>query len=757
MARGLLITNILLALVIATTSVGHAQPTKSRNTATAGLTSRWLQLKSAWSKDKDSEEPEAKPQNRSKQKTSSSQSKAKPRTSRGKVQPGDLLPKGIFDRTAKPENRGDQWLTEDQIAALSEGEVNQTPETPRHSPSTTRANELDDALQEILSSDLGTAPLESDRNNSIAPLPGGSRNGSQANDDYTAREALANRSRTQHTASSNRSGSAEALGDLRRQFEALEQAEPKSTVASDASDTATPGWLLDHEAERAFTKKRSKPTAAEPAVVSDSTNSAGTMLLTSKQPVIVSRVEGPASIMIGREAVYRVRMENISETAAKRLSAEVSVPEWADVVDVVSSSGMVERSQTPGDANLKWHLQDLGSRSAQTLTLKLIPRSGKPLQLGVAWSQAPVETQTLVEVQEPKLEMKLSGPSEVLYNQARRFELTLRNPGTGPAENVVLKLIPPGGDEQSASQHAVGTLAAGDSKEIELELTAKEAGELQMKAMATAAGGLESAANMRVFCKKAELQLDWRGPQEKYAGTEASYYFRLRNAGTADAESVSLEVRLPNGAKLLTASEGHQLDQQTGIVSWTVPTVAAGEAKYLQIRCQVDQAGPNRFELVASTAGGELCDKKEIETNVIAVADLKLNISDPNGPVPVGEDVAYEVRIRNRGTTDAQSVGVVGLFSEGIDPTSVEGAQFSVRDGRVSIHPMNTLPAGQELVLRIHAVASKEGTHVFRAEVSCQDLELKLAAEESTRFYEDHYRWEDGEMAYSRDREGVIR
>jgi uncharacterized repeat protein (TIGR01451 family) len=752
MARGLLITNLLLTLVLSAPSVCQAQHTKSKPTATAGLTSRWLQLKSAWSKDKDSDEPEGKSQSRPKQKSSSSQAKSAPRTSRSRVQPGDMLPKGIFDRTAKPENRGDQWLTEDQLAAMGDSTNNQDLTAPHQSPNATRANELDDALEDILSSDLGTAPLESDGDNSIAPLP----EHSPISDDNAAREALVKQSQPQRTANSNRSGSAEAISDLRRQFEALEQTKPSRPAASSTVDTNTPGWLLDHEAERAFTKNRSKPAAAAPSVVADGSPSTGMMLLTSQQPVIVSRVEGPSSIMIGREAVYRVRLENISEAAAKRLSAEVSVPEWADVVDVVSSSGMVERSQTPGNANLKWHLQDLSGRSAQTLTLKLVPRSGKPLQLGVAWSQAPVESQTMVEVQEPKLEMKLSGPSEVMYNQAQRFQLSLRNPGTGPAENVVLKLIPPGGDEQSASQHAVGTLAAGASKEIELELTAKEAGELQMKATATAAGDLQSSAALSVLCKKAELQLDWRGPAEKYAGTEASYYFRLRNTGTADAEAVGLEVRLPGGAKLLTASEGYELDEQSGIVSWTVPTVAAGEAKYLQIRCQVDQAGPNHFELVASARGGELCDKKAIETNVIAVADLNLNISDPQGPVPVGEDIAYEVRIRNRGTTDAQNVGVVGLFSEGIEPTSVEGAQFSVRDGRVSIHPMNTLPAGQELVLRIHAVASKEGTHVFRAEVSCQDLELKLAAEETTRFYEDHYRWEDGEMAYSQEREGVM-
>ena len=76
---------------------------------------------------------------------------------------------------------------------------------------------------------------------------------------------------------------------------------------------------------------------------------------------------------------------------------------------------------------------------------------------------------------------------------------------------MVIKLIPPGGDESSASSHTVGVLEAGASKEIELELTAREAGELTMKASATAAGGLSSEAVRNVLCRKGGIgtRLAW--------------------------------------------------------------------------------------------------------------------------------------------------------------------------------------------------------------------------------------------------------
>ena len=763
MARGWITVLAVVALVGALSSESSAQMSKARKPGGSTLASRLSQIKNAFMGD-DSPEDEAETYasegHSSGQRSSKSQS-ANQRMARGtspsRVQAGDLLPKGVFfDRSSNQNqaNQNEEVVTDDfelgdeVFAATPRRGAATVPgktanRTPRRSPSTTRENELQDALDDLLAVEqqqLGDSAV-------IEPLPNtNQRQQSSDTQNFDLRQALINKAN-----SGTNAARSEAMNDLRQQLESLEE---NSTMEEEQADSLAEPF--EEQTEDIFASPTPQYVApTQPTVPRTSPggllSASGETLLNTKQPVITSRVEGPRQILVGREATYRVTLENSSEAPAHSLSAEVRIPDWAEVVDVMTTSGVVERAEAEGSGTLRWQLQELGGRSAQSLSVRLIPRSGKPLQLSVEWAQAPIASQAMVEVQEPKLEMKISGPQEVLYNKAQRFQLSLRNPGTGVAENVVIKLIPPGGDEESASSHTVGRLAAGASKEIELELTAREAGDLVMKASATGAGGLQSEAIRKVVCRKPELELDWRGPQEKYAGTEASYYFRVRNRGTADTEPVALRVKLPQGVKLISASEGYKVDAQNGFISWQIPGIVAGEAEFVQISCQADRAGTNRFEVTAQTAGGELRSTKEIETNVIAVADLKLTITDPQGPVPVGETAIYEIRIRNRGTTDAQNVGVVGLFSAGVDPNAVEGAQFSVRDGRVSIHPINTLPAGQELVLRIRAVATQAGTHVFRAEVACEDLDIKLAAEETTKFYEDQYRWEDGETAYSND------
>ncbi len=293
------------------------------------------------------------------------------------------------------------------------------------------------------------------------------------------------------------------------------------------------------------------------------------VLQTSQQPVIVSHVEGPRSILVGREATYQVTLENTSDTSASNLLANINVPEWAELVDAMSTSGVVKRSDQGANAGaLEWKLSKLAPHSSQALRLRLIPRSGRPLQLGIRWSQAPVESQTIVEVQEPKLELTISGPKEVRYGKPQRYRLTLSNPGTGLTEQVSLRLTPPGGDPQSATTQKIGDLKPGEVKDIDLELTAREAGELLIQADAYADGGLKVETTKTVLCRKPELKVDWRGPDKKYAGTVAAYYFRVRNPGTAATEPVDMSVKLPVGAEFVSASEGYSINTSTGVVSW---------------------------------------------------------------------------------------------------------------------------------------------------------------------------------------------
>jgi uncharacterized repeat protein (TIGR01451 family) len=537
--------------------------------------------------------------------------------------------------------------------------------------------------------------------------------------------------------------------DATPSIEAKSDSSPESEVAapqtaapaSDASADFSAAFGSDFpvRSPRAKAADNGRPLTRSQEAFGESdhpTNNDPSVLASNETPVITSDIRGPKQITIGREASYRLQLQNQSDIAADGIVATIRIPTWAEVVDTSASQGMIQQPRgAAGPGQLEWQLSRLEGRAGETLDIKLIPRASRPLELGVSWTLSPVGSRAVVQVQEPKIQMSVSGPDEVLFSEPQLFRLMLSNPGTGVAEKVKIELIPPGSTQGASTSHVLGDLAPGASKTVEVELTAREAGKLFVKAVATAEGGLSAEAAKEIFCRKPELEVDWRGPETKYAGTPATYFLRVRNPGTAPADDVTLTVTLPEGAEFVSASEGQLYDDDTREVSWQVGTLGPGDDNYMELKCLVNTPGVNQLRISAAAATGDLADEKLAETNVVALADLKLQVSDPSGPVAVGEQAVYEIRVQNRGANTANEVNVVALFSDGIEPDQVEGAMYTVDDGRVTFRTIEELPAGREIVLRIRARAAQAGTHVFRAEVLCRDLEIKLAAEETTRFY----------------------
>jgi uncharacterized repeat protein (TIGR01451 family) len=464
----------------------------------------------------------------------------------------------------------------------------------------------------------------------------------------------------------------------------------------------------------------------------------GDLLATGDLPAVRSRVSGPRQILIGREATFEVHFGNQGTIRAREVIAQIEVPSWVDVVDTMASNGVIQQTEVTDEfTTYRWQLQELAGQGNETLKLKVIPQASKPLKLGVHWRHAAVDSEVLVEVQEPKLRLQVSGPDEVFFNSPQIYRLTLSNSGTGVAEEVSVDLFPPAGNEKTVSTHQVGNLHPGASKTVEVELMPREAGKLSVKATASALGGITAESEKDIFCRKPELEVDWRGPTKKYAGTVATYYFRVRNPGTASADNVDVGVRLPRGAEFVSGSEGHLVDPTKQTLTWKVGSLLPGDDRYMELKCILTDSGTNHFSVTAATAKGDLTDTKSAEVNVTALADLKLDVIDPKGPIAVGEEAIYEIHVKNRGQNTAEEVDVVALFSAGVDAQTVEGAEYSVADGRVTFATIKKLEAGQEIVLKIHSRASEPGVHLFRAEVVCRDLEIKLAVEETTRFFAD--------------------
>jgi uncharacterized repeat protein (TIGR01451 family) len=444
---------------------------------------------------------------------------------------------------------------------------------------------------------------------------------------------------------------------------------------------------------------------------------------------------GPRSITIGKEAAYTITVANAGEAAAQDVSVSIKIPSWTEVVGTKVSSGAASPVLEQRNEPLVWRLPRIEARSREQLMVRLVPHESKPFDLAVQWSCSPVTSQAMVEVKEPKLAMTLDGPSEVVYGQSKVYRLTMTNPGTGDAENVVLFLAPVDGSNGPPTRHEVGIIRAGQNKPVEVELAARQAGMLAVKAVAVADGQLRAEVAEDILVRRAGLKTVVTGPELKFAGTPSNYTIVVTNPGNAPAENVSLAAILPAGAKFVSSANGQFVERENKVI-WNLPTLRPGVEQEVEFRCTLNAPGANRVQVLA-TAPSDLSDSVAAITNVEALADLKLEVIDPPGPLAVGEEMLYEVHIRNRGTKAAENVEVAGFFANGVEPVSAQGGQHEVAPGQVTFRPIVAIAPGAEVVLKIKARADLAGTHVFRAEVNCQSMGAKLASEETTMFYGD--------------------
>ena len=388
------------------------------------------------------------------------------------------------------------------------------------------------------------------------------------------------------------------------------------------------------------------------------------------------------------------------------------------------------------DRNITRFSQNLpGTAIGSSRSWRIVPRQSKPFDLAVKWDYTPVTSQTMIEVQEPKLAIELNGPREVLYGKGQLYRLELSNPGTGDAENVVISLLPEGSGENTPATHRLGTLAAGEKKVVEVELTARQVGTLTIKVDARGDGGLVAQLAEKIVVQRAALAVSIEAPAVQYVGSDITYRIVVKNPGTAPAGKVEVTATIPPGAKYVSCTHNGRETSSQSKVTWTLENVAAGADVALGLTCTLNAAGTSRLQ-VASTADGDLAAQATADTLVDATADLVLSVKDPTAPVPVGGDATYEVQIHNRGTKSAEGIDVVAYFSQGVEPVAAEGSPNRIGRGQVVFDTIPMIAAGETLTLKVKARAEAAGNHIVRTEVHCKPLGTRLVSEETTRFYD---------------------
>jgi len=472
--------------------------------------------------------------------------------------------------------------------------------------------------------------------------------------------------------------------------------------------------------------KSSFAASTDPGRSSSQQLEAGQTAVASELPGIRVVTHGPSSVIIRQTQQFEIRVENRGSIDAAGLMVRVSVPDWAEVLGQTASRGNIENQPIDHGDRLVWNVDTLPAGSNERMFVRLkAERSGKH-GLDVDWTLVPQKSITTIQVREPKLDLLIEGPDEVVYGESQTYKVRVLNPGDGLAPNVVFTLSP---DSPTPQSQRIGDIPSGKEAQFEVELTAQDLGDLKIHGLASGDLGLKAEADKTIRVAAAELEAILTGPALQYQNTDAVYHLQVNNNGSAHCKNVTAELSLPVGVEYLG---GIDVAKQRGTtLAWQIDTLPPGAMREYEFQCAMNSPGEKEFKFAAKgTAAGNTA--VALATDVESIADLVMTIQDPTAPAPVDSEVVYEIVIRNRGSREAKDVRAVAQFSHGIEPRRIEGQSGEVLTGQVLFDPITRIRPGEEVRLRVIAEADRPGHHRFRTET--RSGETVLVAEEATHY-----------------------
>ncbi|MFK8112922.1 MAG: hypothetical protein AB8B91_12005 [Rubripirellula sp.] len=446
----------------------------------------------------------------------------------------------------------------------------------------------------------------------------------------------------------------------------------------------------------------------------------------SELPGIRVITYGPDSVMLRQTNQYEIRIENRGSIDATGVMVRTLVPDWADVGGQNATLGNVAMEKQGSAERMVWKIDSLPAGATERLLVSLTAARSGTFDLDVDWTMLPQKSVATVHVHEPKLNVTIEGPDQVVYGQSQTYKVRVLNPGDGIAPNVMFTLSPNSATPQT---QRIGDIPPGKEAQFDVELTAQDLGDLKIHGLANGDYELRAESQKTIRVSAAQLEAILTGPELKYQNTPASYSLQIQNSGQATSDKIIATLRLPAGVEYLGGIDGAQV--QNKMLRWEINSLAPGATRNYKFGCNMTTTGEHQFLFdCRGTAAGNA--DVSIATRVESISDLVLTINDPIAPAPIGSNVTYEIVIRNRGSKEATSVRAVAQFSHGIEPQRIEGQSGEIVTGQVLFDEIPRIGAGQEIRLRVVAQAERAGHHRFRTEVRSGDT--VLVAEEATHY-----------------------
>jgi uncharacterized repeat protein (TIGR01451 family) len=450
-------------------------------------------------------------------------------------------------------------------------------------------------------------------------------------------------------------------------------------------------------------------------------------------PSVAIEKFAPAEIQVGKPATLEIRVRNVGQVTAHDVLVTDHVPQGTRL------EATSPQAETAADGSLLWRLGHMQPGDEALLTMQVLPE-----QEGEIGSVAQVsfagKATTRSICTRPLLAVEHAAPKQVLIGEPLRLAITVTNPGTGAATGVMVEEDVPEGLTHVAGselEYEVGTLRPGETRQLELQLTAAKAGLIENVVTVRGDGNLIAQHKVQIEVIAPKLEVAVSGPKRRYLERQATYTLSLANSGTAAARNVELVAFLPKGMRFFSTDAEGRYDAAQHAVFWSLEELPAAKSGSVNLVTVPIEVGEQRLR-VEGRADLGLAVAREQVVQVEAKSELTFDIVDVNDPIEVGTETTYEIRVANNGTRPATGVELAAGFPAEIKPVSAEGhSRGQVTGQQVIFEPVGRINPGEEAVFRIHARGERQGDHVIAVQIRSAEFPTPVTREESTRVYLD--------------------
>lgn len=438
----------------------------------------------------------------------------------------------------------------------------------------------------------------------------------------------------------------------------------------------------------------------------------------------------PKQVMKGMGFEYEIMITNLTEYPLSDVA----------VTDQMHSNMKFEKSMPMAKVSgntLMWNMASLEPKAMQTIRVMVVPQStGIVKSCADVTYRIPACAQT--QVVEPSLVVSKSAPSRVLLCDEIPITITVTNPGTGTAKDVVVMDNLPSGMTSAAGtanmRINVGDLAPGDSKTYKFMAKANKTGSYENMAMASGTGLEAESEALIINVVQPQLDITTMGPKNEYIKRRVSYSAMVKNTGNATSENTTLIANIPSGVADVEAN-------MNGQVSGSRITWKLGDLGQNQSRTVSFSYVPNQPTTLVNTAMamGECADEVSdtVRTTVTGIAAILLEVVDQYDPVRVGDNEEYTITVTNQGSSPATNVTITCKLEDSMEYVSSSGASSAtLRGDTISFSPVSSIAPGQKVSWKVNIRAVQADDVRFEVKLNSDQLKRDVIETEATNFYE---------------------